>query len=112
MTKNVDKRDLDFSAYAELVKSEFIENKNKKAYVLTFGCQQNEADSEKLRGMAVSMGYSITDKPEDAELIVVNTCAIREHAEQKALSTVGQFKHLKEKNPALVIAVCGCMVAQ
>jgi tRNA-2-methylthio-N6-dimethylallyladenosine synthase len=58
------------------------------------------------------MGYSITDKPEEAELIVVNTCAIREHAEQKALSTVGQFKHLKEKNPALVIAVCGCMVAQ
>ena len=112
MTKNTDKNELGFEAYAEKVRAEFIGNKNKKAYVLTFGCQQNEADSEKLSGMAISMGYSITDKPEDAELIVVNTCAIREHAEQKALSIVGQFKHLKEKNPALVIAVCGCMVAQ
>ncbi len=83
-----------------------------KAYVLTFGCQQNEADSEKLSGMAQSMGYSLTETPEDADLIVVNTCAIREHAEQKALSIVGQFKHLKEKKPSLVIAVCGCMVAQ
>ena len=83
-----------------------------KAYVLTFGCQQNEADSEKLAGMAESMGYSLVDKPDDADLIVVNTCAIREHAEQKALSTIGQFKHLKNKKPSLVIAVCGCMVAQ
>lgn len=83
-----------------------------RAYILTFGCQQNEADSEKLSGMAEAMGYAIVDKPEDADLIVVNTCAIREHAEQKALSTVGQFKHLKNKKPSLVIAVCGCMVAQ
>ena len=83
-----------------------------RAYILTFGCQQNEADSEKLSGMAETMGYAIVDKPEDADLIVVNTCAIREHAEQKALSTVGQFKHLKNKKPSLVIAVCGCMVAQ
>ena len=83
-----------------------------KAYVLTFGCQQNEADSEKLAGMAEKMGYLVVDKPDEADLIVVNTCAIREHAEQKALSTVGQFKHLKNKNPELVIAVCGCMVAQ
>ena len=98
--------------YAEKVRNELIGGKNKKAYMLTFGCQQNEADSEKLSGMATDMGYSITDAPEEADLIVVNTCAIREHAEQKALSTVGQFKHLKEKNPELVIAVCGCMVAQ
>ena len=83
-----------------------------KAYILTFGCQQNEADSEKLSGMAEAMGYEIVDKPDDADLIVVNTCAIREHAEQKALSTVGQFKHLKNKKPSLVIAVCGCMVSQ
>ncbi len=83
-----------------------------KAYILTFGCQQNEADSEKLAGMAETMGYEIVDEPDDADLIVVNTCAIREHAEQKALSTIGQFKHLKNKKPSLVIAVCGCMVAQ
>lgn len=83
-----------------------------RVYVLTFGCQQNVADSEKLSGMAKSMGYESTDAPKEADLILVNTCAIREHAEKRALSVVGQFKHLKEANPALVIGVCGCMVAQ
>ena len=83
-----------------------------KAYVLTFGCQQNVADSEKISGMCLEMGYELCDDPGSAELIMVNTCAIREHAEQKALSIVGQYKHLKEKNPELIIGVCGCMVAQ
>ncbi len=81
-------------------------------YVLTFGCQQNEADSEKLLGMALDMGYTKADKPEDADLILVNTCAIREHAEKKALSIIGQFKHLKAKNKNLIIGVCGCMPSQ
>ena len=83
-----------------------------KCFVLTFGCQQNVADSEKLSGMALDMGYELTDDPALADLIAVNTCAIREHAEQKALSIVGQYKHLKAKKPSLIIAVCGCMVAQ
>ena len=82
------------------------------AFVMTFGCQQNEADSEKIAGMAEAMGYEILSSPEKAYLIVVNTCAIREHAELKALSTIGQYKHIKNKNPELVIAVCGCMVTQ
>lgn len=84
----------------------------RRAFVLTFGCQQNEADSEKLMGMSEAMGYALTDRPEDADLILVNTCAIREHAELKALSIVGQYKHLKAKNPSLLIGVCGCMVTQ
>ncbi len=83
-----------------------------RAFMLTLGCQQNEADSEKLCGMAEAMGYEITDKPEFASLIMVNTCAIREHAEKRALSLVGQYKHLKAKNPELIIVVCGCMVVQ
>ena len=83
-----------------------------KACVLTFGCQQNEADSEKLAGMAEKMGYTLTETPADADLIVVNTCAVREHAELKALSVTGQFKHLKEKKKSLLIALCGCMVSQ
>ncbi len=83
-----------------------------KCFIRTFGCQQNEADSEQLRGMASEMGYIRTDAPEDAELILVNTCAVREHAELRALSTTGQFKKLKEKNPSLLIGVCGCMVTQ
>lgn len=83
-----------------------------KCFIRTFGCQQNEADSEQLRGMAREMGYIRTDTPEDADLILVNTCAVREHAELRALSTTGQFKKLKEKNPSLLIGVCGCMVTQ
>jgi len=85
---------------------------SRRAFVLTFGCQQNEADSEKIAGLCEAMGYEITYAPEDADLIMVNTCAIREHAEQKALSIVGQYKHLKAKKPTLVIGVCGCMVTQ
>ena len=84
----------------------------RKAFVLTFGCQQNEADSERLAGMAVAMGYELVKTPNAADFIIVNTCAIREHAELKALSTIGQYKHIKTKNPELVIAVCGCMVTQ
>ncbi|MBE6702826.1 MAG: tRNA (N6-isopentenyl adenosine(37)-C2)-methylthiotransferase MiaB [Ruminococcaceae bacterium] len=83
-----------------------------RVFVLTFGCQQNVADSEKLTGMAKAMGYEPTDAPDDADLILVNTCAIREHAEKRALSIVGQYKHLKERNKALIIGVCGCMVVQ
>ena len=86
--------------------------RDRRVFVLTFGCQQNEADSEKLAGLALSMGYEWTDLPDEADLILVNTCAIREHAEQKALSIIGQYKHLKAKNPGLVIGVCGCMVTQ
>ncbi len=82
------------------------------AFVLTLGCQQNESDSEKLAGMAEKMGYEIVNDPNDAYLIVVNTCAIREHAEKRALSLVGQYKHIKAKRPELIIAVCGCMVVQ
>ena len=84
----------------------------RRAFVLTFGCQQNEADSEKLAGMAKAAGYDLSDRPDDADLILVNTCAIREHAEKKALSTIGQYKHIRAKNPELIIGVCGCMTAQ
>lgn len=102
--------------YIKLIKenNDFVADANCRRYacVVTFGCQQNEADSEKLRGMANAMGYSITDDVKQADLIVVNTCAVREHAELKALSTIGQYKHLKAKNADLIIGVCGCMVAQ
>ncbi|MBQ7387585.1 MAG: tRNA (N6-isopentenyl adenosine(37)-C2)-methylthiotransferase MiaB [Clostridia bacterium] len=85
---------------------------SRRAYVFTFGCQQNEADAERMLGMARDMGYKITDTAEDADLILINTCAIREHAELKALSMLGRFKALKRKNPELIIGVCGCMTAQ
>ncbi|MBE6657388.1 MAG: tRNA (N6-isopentenyl adenosine(37)-C2)-methylthiotransferase MiaB [Ruminococcaceae bacterium] len=85
---------------------------SRRYYVQTFGCQQNEADSERLAGMAEAMGYVPAAAAADADLILINTCAVREHAEERALSITGQFKHLKEKNPELVIGICGCMVSQ
>lgn len=81
-------------------------------FVQTFGCQQNEADSERLAGLCRMMGYRKVTVPEEAELILVNTCAVREHAEKKALSIIGSYKHIKDANPGVVIGVGGCMVTQ
>ncbi|MGN1345645.1 MAG: tRNA (N6-isopentenyl adenosine(37)-C2)-methylthiotransferase MiaB [Eubacteriales bacterium] len=83
-----------------------------KYFIQTFGCQQNEADSERLAGLCEAMGYVRASSPDDALLILVNTCAIREHAEKKALSIIGQYKHLKDANPEVLIGVGGCMVTQ
>ena len=83
-----------------------------KVYIGTFGCQQNEADSERLMGWAVRMGYEKTDSVTDADLIVFNTCAVREHAELRALSKTGQLKHLKAADPERIIGLWGCMVEQ
>jgi len=83
-----------------------------RAFVRTFGCQQNEADSERLRGTLVFLGYEICESEKEANCILVNTCAIREHAEIKALSVIGQYKHLKNADPTLIIGVCGCMGAE
>ena len=77
--------------------------------VYTFGCQQNEADSERIRGMLEQMGYSRTFSNDEADIIVLNTCAIREHAEAKVFGVIGELKHNKTASPNLIIAVCGCM---
>ena len=82
------------------------------AYVDTYGCQQNEADSELLRGMLCSMGYEIADTDQGADVIVINTCAIREHAEQRVFGNVGALVHGKRKNPAQIICLCGCMAQE
>ncbi len=81
-------------------------------YIRTFGCQQNEADSEQLAGIAETMGYTPRTDPEDAKLILVNTCAIREHAEKKALSVIGSYKHIKDGSPDVIIGVGGCMASE
>jgi len=82
------------------------------ACVVTYGCQQNEADSEKIAGMLHASGYSIVKEPALADVIIVNTCAVREHAEERALSITGGYKHLKTARPHLKIGICGCMVSK
>ena len=82
------------------------------AMVDTYGCQQNEADSEKLRGYLSAMGYGFTQDEYQADVIVVNTCAVREHAEMRVLGNVGALNHTKKARPDQIIAVCGCMVQQ
>ena len=110
MNKNIKKFE-DYSDYVTKVK-EIIGSKELGAYVFTFGCQQNEADSEKIRGLAEKMGYKIVDKFENAHLIILNTCAIRDHAEAKALSMLGNFKRRKREVEDVIIGVMGCMAAE
>ncbi len=82
------------------------------AYCVVYGCQQNEADMERIRGMLKCSGYGFTETPENASIIVVNTCAVREGAEMRVFGNVGAFKKIKEKNPNLVICICGCMMQE
>lgn len=79
------------------------------AYVDTYGCQQNEADSEKLRGMLLEMGYGLTNDENEADIAIVNTCAIRENAENRVLGNVGALIHTKKANPKQLIVFCGCL---
>ena len=83
-----------------------------RAFVDTYGCQQNEADSERIRGMLASCGYTIVDTEEGADCIVINTCAIREHAETRVYGNVGALVHTKRRHPGQKIFLCGCMMGQ
>ncbi len=82
------------------------------AYVRTYGCQQNVADGERVKGILAEMGFSFTEDPEEADFILFNTCAVREHAEDRVFGNVGALKNIKRRKPALLIAVCGCMTQQ
>lgn len=101
--------------YVESVK-EFV-NRRKKgqiplAQVKTYGCQQNVSDGEKIKGQLARIGCDFTEKSEEADLIIFNTCAVREHAEAKVFGNVGALKLLKKNNPKLIIGLCGCMMEQ
>ncbi len=82
------------------------------AYVETYGCQQNEADSERIRGILIESGYTIVDSPEGADVVVMNTCAIREHAEQRVFGNLGALTHTKRRHPRQKIFLCGCMAGE
>jgi tRNA-2-methylthio-N6-dimethylallyladenosine synthase len=81
----------------------------RKFYIRTYGCQMNEHDTEVMAGIFMALGYEPTDRPEDANVILLNTCAIRENAENKVFGEIGHLKPLKQKNPDLLLGVCGCM---
>ena len=89
-----------------------FEGKPHYALVDTFGCQQNEEDSEKVRGYLAEMGYEMTEDEFKADVIILNTCAVREHAEMRVFGNLGALTHPKKAKPEQIIAVCGCMVQQ
>ena len=87
--------------------------KGKTFYVRTYGCQMNEHDSEKIKGMLKSVGFSASDELEKSDIVILNTCAIRENAHDKVFGFLGVLKHLKETtNPNLLVGVCGCMAQE
>ena len=87
-------------------------SKGKRYLIKTYGCQANVRDEETMRGMLEKIGYISTEKPENADLIIVNTCAVRENAEDKVYGEIGNLKYLRKKNKNLILGLCGCMVEQ
>ena len=101
-------------AFAQMV-SEILKTKysfKPLAFVHTYGCQQNVSDSERLKGLLEMMGYGFTEDLKEAQLVLYNTCAVREHAEDRVFGNVGILKALKRENPDMLILVCGCMAQQ
>src|SRR5882762_3237421 len=85
----------------------------KKLFIRTFGCQMNEYDSDKMADvLRAAKGFEITDQPENADLILFNTCSVREKAQEKVFHDLGRIKHLKKRNPNLLIGVGGCVASQ
>lgn len=82
------------------------------AHIWTYGCQQNVSDSERIKGMLEQMGFDFTDTPDNADFILYNTCAVREHAEDRVFGNVGALKNIKNRRPSVLIALCGCMMQQ
>lgn len=83
-----------------------------KAHVQSFGCQLNFCDGEKYKGILQDLGYELTDSPEDADVILYNACAVRAHAESRVIGRLGALKPLYEKNPRLIVGLCGCMAEE
>lgn len=85
---------------------------NKKYFIKTYGCQMNEHDSENIKAILEEMSFEYTDEMEDADLILLNTCAIRENAHNKVFGYLGRIKHLKETKPNIIVGLCGCMAQE
>ena len=86
--------------------------KGETCYLRTYGCQMNEHDSENIKGILTLLGFAFTDKMDEADLIILNTCSIRENAHNKAFGLLGRVKHLKENKPNIKVGLCGCMAQE
>ena len=96
--------------FQEKIRSMFaFRQAHPRACVDTFGCQQNVADSQHIMGMLEAMGCTFVTAPEEADIVVLNTCAIRDHAEKRVYGTLGALTHTKKANPEQIICLCGCM---
>lgn len=108
----VSKEDIEYQAAVSRALHEELLHRNLLFYVETFGCQMNVRDSETIRGILFEIGYRESPDKEHADFILYNTCCVREHAEKRLMGNIGSLKELKEANPSLIIAVCGCMMQQ
>lgn len=86
--------------------------KGKKVFIRTYGCQMNEHDTEKIKGILYENGYTFTDILEESDIVILNTCAIRENAHNKVFGFLGRIKHLKERKPNVLVGLCGCMAQE
>lgn len=111
LQEELSRQSLYMADVAEIMKVR-ARGKTPLAYVRTYGCQQNIADGEKIKGLLADMGFSFAQEPDDADFILFNTCAVREHAEDRVFGNVGALKNIKRRNPSVIIAVCGCMTEQ
>ena len=113
-TEVISKEQLQIQAdYADKVRAYWLaRGRQPAAYIDTYGCQQNEADSERMMGMLLDMGYCAQEDAEGADLVIINTCAVREHAEQRVFGNVGALTHTKRRHPDQIIFLTGCMAGQ
>ena len=113
-TTVIEKQQVDFQlAFCDKIQAYWHDrDRVPTAYVETYGCQQNEADSERIRGILIESGYGIVDDAEGADIVVMNTCAIREHAEQRVFGNLGALTHTKRRHSSQKIFLCGCMAGQ
>ena len=103
-------RDKVLYEYIDEVKSDYFNNK--KYFIKTYGCQMNVHDSEEIKALLENIGFSEIDTMENADLIILNTCAVRENAHDKVFGFLGRCKHLKKENPDLIVSLCGCMAQE
>ena len=112
VSENELNRQFEYSTNVKQLLAERFPDRAPRAFTHTYGCQGNVSDGEKIDGILDELGYEFTDDPAEADFILFNTCAVREHAEDRVFGNVGRLKKYKTTNPNLIICLCGCMVQQ